>query len=392
MTQRWLAAAALVSAFTISFACSAAERVKVGFISTLSGPNSGIGTDILEGFNLFLKLSGGKLGGLQAELITADDQFNPDSGRQMADRLIKRDRVDFLTGIVFSNIMLAVAPVITETKTPYISANAGPSQLAGEGCSRYFVSAAWQNDEVHAAAGKMATDKGFKNVLLVAPNYAAGNDALAGFKSQYKGHVAEELRTKLGQLDYAAELAQIRAAKPEAIYMFLPGGMGINFVKQFVAAGLSKDTTIIAPGFAADEDIIRAVGEPMLGIFNTSHWAHDLDNEANKKFVSAYEREYGRLPSVFASQGYDAAQLIDAAVHDVKGKIEDKQAVLRALHAAHFKSPRGEFKMNHNNFPIQSYYLRVIGRDAKGRVTNKVLGTVLTNRGDAYAAKCSLKW
>lgn len=392
MTQRWLAAAVALSAAVFTVASAAADRVKVGFISTLSGPNSGIGIEIRDGFNLFVKMSGGKLGGLPAEIIIADDQFNPETGKQLVDRLVKRDRVDFITGIVYSNIMLAAVPVTNESRTPHVSANAGPSQIAGEGCNRYLVSAAWQNDENHAAAGKMAQDKGFKSLLLIAPNYAAGNDALAGFKSEYKGKIVEEIRTKLGQLDYAAELAQIRAIKPEAIYMFLPAGMGINFVKQFVGAGLSKDITIIAPGFAADEDVIRAVGEPMLGIFNTSHWAHDLDNEANKKFVAAFEREYNRLPSVFASQGYDAAQMIDAAVRDVKGKLEDKEAVVRALHAARFKSPRGEFKMNNNNFPIQSYYLRVIGRDAKGRITNKTIGTVLANRADAYAAKCPLKW
>ncbi len=370
----------------------AADKVKVGFISTLSGPNAALGIDIRDAFNLAVKLNGGKLGGLPAEVTVLDDQLNPDTGKQLADRLVKRDRVDFLTGIVFSNVMLAVGPVAFEAKTPYISANAGPSQLAGEGCNRYFFSASWQNDVNNGAAGLLAAQRDFKSVYLIAPNYPAGKDALSGFKSYYKGKVADEVYVKLGQLDYAAELAQIRAAKPEALFSFLPGGMGINFIKQFVAAGLSKDIALLMAGVTADEDIIKAVGEPMLGLFNTAHWAHDLDNEANRKFVTAFQKEYGRLPTVFAAQGYDTAMLIDAAARDVKGKVEDREAVIKALRAKRFQSVRGDFKWGNNNYPIQDWYLRVIGRDAQGRITNKTVGTVAKALGDPHVARCPLKW
>jgi len=242
--------------------------------------------------------------------------------------------------------------------------------------------------------GKTVLDKGFKKVVVLAPNYPAGKDAITGFKRFYKGPnavVAEEIYTKLGQLDYAAELAQARAAKPDAMYIFLPGGMGINFIKQFVGAGLSRDITLFGPGFSADEDVIKAVGEPMLGMFNSSHWAHDMDNAANKKFVADFQKGYGRLPSLYASQGYDAALLINAAVRDVKGKIEDKDAVLKALKAAKFESVRGPFKFNNNQYPIQDYYLRVIGKDAQGRVTNKTLGKIFANHADAYASACKMK-
>lgn len=369
----------------------AADKVKIGLLSTLSGPGAGLGVDIRDGFNLAVKQAGGKFGGLPVELVIADDQQNPDVAKQTADRLLKRDKVDFMTGIVFSNIMLAVGPSVFDAKVPYISANAGPSQYAGEQCNPYFFNVAWQNDNLHEAVGKTVMDKGFKKVVVLAPNYPAGKDAINGFKRFYKGAVADEIYTKLGQLDYSAELAQARAAKPDAMYIFLPGGMGINFIKQFVGAGLSKDITLFGPGFSADEDVIKAVGEPMLGMFNSSHWAHDLDNAPNKKFVADFQKEFGRLPSLYASQGYDAGLSIAAAVRDVKGKVEDREAVLKALKAARFESVRGPFKYNNNQYPVQDYYLRVITKDGQGRVTNKTLGKIFSNHADAYAASCKMK-
>jgi branched-chain amino acid transport system substrate-binding protein len=371
-------------------AAQAADKLKVGFLSTLSGPGAGLGVDIRDGFALGLKHSGGKLGGLPVEMVSADDQQNPEVAKQSAERLIKRDKVDFMTGIVFSNIMLAVGPAVFDAKVPYVSANAGPSQYAGEQCNPYFFNVAWQNDNLHEAVGKTVTEKGFKKLVLLAPNYPAGKDAMTGFKRYYKGAVVEEIYTKLGQLDYAAELAQARAAKPDAMYIFLPGGMGINFIKQFVGAGLSKDVTLFGPGFSADEDVIKAVGEPMLGMFNSSHWAHDMDNAANRKFVADFVKDYGRLPSLYASQGYDAALLMNAAVRDVKGKTEDKAAVLKALKAARFDSVRGPFKFNRNQYPVQDYYLRVITKDSQGRVTNRTLGKIFSDHQDAYVGSCKM--
>ena len=383
-----LAAALAVSA--LSATAQSTEPVKIGLLSTLSGPGAGLGIDIRDGFQLAIKLGGGKLGGRPAEVIIADDQASPDVGRQTADRLVKRDKVDFMTGVVFSNVMLAVGAPTLQSKTFYVSANAGPSQYAGEQCNPYFFSASWQNDNLHEAVGKTVMDKGFKKVALIAPNYPAGKDALTGFKRFYKGEVVSETYTQLTQLDYGAELSQLRASKPDAVYIFLPGGLGINFIKQFVGAGLSKDMTLFGPGFSGDEDVIKAVGEPMLGMFNTSQWAHDLDNAANKKFVAAFEKEFGHLPSLYAAQGYDAAKLIDAAVRDSKGNLEDKAAVRKALEAAKFDSVRGAFKFNVNHYPIQDYYLRVITKNAKGQITNRTIGTVFKNHADAYAGSCKM--
>ena len=389
-TLNLVSAAVLTLCALTTPSANAADRVKVGLLSTLSGPGAGLGIDIRDGFNLAMKHNGNKLGGLPAEVIIADDQQSPDAAKQTTDRLLKRDKVDFMTGVVFSNVMLAVGTPIFEAKTFYISANAGPSQYAGEQCNPYFFSASYQNDNLHEAVGKTATDKGFKRVALLAPNYPAGKDALAGFKRYYKGEVVQEAYTKLGQLDYAPELAQVRSTKPDAMYIFLPGGMGINFVKQYVASGMSKDTVLLGPGFSADEDVISAVGAPMLGMFNSSLWGHDFDNPQNKKFVADFQAEYKRLPTLYAAQGYDAAMLMDSAVRGVKGKIEDKAAVSKALKAANFKSVRGAFKFNTNQFPIQDYYLRVVGKDSQGRITNRTLSTVFKDHGDAYVGACKM--
>ena len=384
-----LVAAALAASLTA--ASQAAERIKVGFISTLSGPSAALGIDIRDGFQLAVKMNGGKIGGLPAEVLVGDDQFKPEVGRQLAEKNVRLDKVNFLTGMVFSNIMLASVPVAFENKVIYVSPNAAPSPLAGKQCNPYLFVASWPNDAYHEAAGQHATNRGYKNAYLIAPNYQAGKDSLTGFKRFYKGSVVAEVYTQLGQLDYSAELAQVRAAKPDALYIFLPGGMGINFIKQFVAAGLSKDIPLIVPGFGSDQDIIRPVGDAMLGLFDTAHWAPDFDNPANRKFVAAFEKEYKRIPSVFAAQGYDAALLIDAAVRDVKGKVEDVEAVRKSMKAARFESVRGAFKFNKNQMPIQNYYLRVVAKDGQGRIVNKTIGTIFKDHGDAYVGACTMK-
>ena len=382
--------AILLSVFLAGTA-QAADKIKIGYISTLSGPSAAIGVDIRDAFNLAIKLNGGKLGGLPVDLLIGDDQFKPEVGKQLAEKYVRLDKVDILTGIVFSNIMLAAVPEAFNAKIPYVSPNAAPSPLAGKQCNPWFFAVSWPNDAFHEAAGKHATDKGYKSTYLVAPNYQAGKDSLAGFKRYYKGKVADEIYTKLGQLDYSAELAQIRAARPEALYIFLPGGMGINFIKQFVGAGLSKDIQLITPGFGSDQDVIRGVGDAMLGLFDTSHWALDLDNAVNRKFVAEFEKAYKRLPAVFAAQGYDTALMIDAAVRSLKGKIEDKEALRRALKAAKFETTHGPFKLNTNQYPIQNYYLRVVGKDAQGRLVNKTLSTIFKDHGDAYVQDCAMK-
>jgi branched-chain amino acid transport system substrate-binding protein len=382
---------AAIAALAVGLSAHAADKVKIGFVSTLSGPNAAIGGDIRDAFNLAIKLNGGKLGGLPAEVLVNDDQLKPENAKQIVERYLRLDKVDFVTGTVFSNILVAIAPDVLNSKTFLIGPNAGPASYSGAQCNPFFFISSWPSEAYSEAAGQYVTSKGLKRVLFLAPNYVGGHDAANGFKRYYKGKLVEEMYTKLGQLDYAAELSQIRAAKPEALYVFLPGGMGVNFIKQFVAAGLSRDMQLIVPLWGSDQDIIRAVGEPMLGLFSVAHWSIDMDNSANRKFVAEFEKAYNRLPTGYAASGYDTAMLIDSAVRKVKGRIEDKEALRAALKSADFQSVRGGFKFGPNQYPVQNYYLQVVGKGPEGRIAHKTMGTVLENRADAYAQDCKMK-
>jgi branched-chain amino acid transport system substrate-binding protein len=385
-----IAVAALCS---LSLSAQAADHLKIGYLSTLSGPAGALGVEIRDGFNLALKLAGGKLGGLPTEVVMADDKLNPQLGKELAERMLSRDHVNLMTGIVFSNVMLAAWPSIERAKVTYLSANSTPTRISGKGCSPYFFSASWPNEAHHEAAGHYAKTKGYKNAYLIAPNYPAGKDATTGFKRGFGGPIAAEVYTKINQPDYSAEIAQIRAAKPAVLYAFLPGGMGINFIKQFVAAGLSSEVPFLVPGFVDDQDIIRAVGEPMLGLFDSSHWSYDLDNDANRKFVAAFEKQYHRIPSGFAEQGYTAALVIDAAVRGAKGKIEDEKVFHQAMMnaPAHIHSPRGDWKFGSNGVPTQDYYLRVVAKDKEGHIVNKKIGKIFDNHVDYSAKDCKMK-
>ncbi|MBN8479321.1 MAG: ABC transporter substrate-binding protein [Burkholderiales bacterium] len=382
--------AVLALAATFATPALAADRIKVGFISTLSGPGGVLGAAIRDGFLLGIEHAGGKLGGLPVEVIVEDDQQKPDVARQLADKMLKRDKVDLMTGIVFQNLLQAVEQPVLESKTFYVSPNTGPSDLAGEKCNPYFFAVSWVSDSYSEATGKYVNDKGHRNVFVIAPNYPGGKDVVNGFKRYYKGGYAGEVYTKLGQLDYAVELSQLRAAKPDAVFFFLPGGMGVNFLKQYHQAGLQKDFPLFGTGWSFDQDTLAAVGEPTLGALNAAHWNLDLDNAANKRFVADFEKKYNRLPNEYASQGYDAAMLMDAAVREVKGNVEDKAALRKALEAANFASVRGAFKFNRNHFPIQNYYLRQVVKDERGRYVNKTVGTIFTQQPDAYVSACKM--
>lgn len=367
------------------------EPIKVGVALDISGPFAGPGAEIRDGLNLAAKLLNNKLGGVPAEFIQADTAGNPETARQVADRFIKREKVDFFTGPVGSNVVLAVGPTVFGAKVPFLSANPGPSQLAGKQCNPYFFGTSYQNDAMHEAAGKHAADKGYKKVAVLAPNYPAGKDAVNGFKRAYGQAVSDEVYTKVGQLDFAAELAQLRSAKPEAVYIFQPGGMGINFIKQFMGAGLNKDMVLISSPFTADQDIIAAVGEPMVGIYNASSYAHDLDNAANKQFVAEFQKAYGRLPTLYAAFAYDVIMNMDAAVKATGGKVTDKAALAKAVKSAKFNSVRGNVSYGSNQFLTQDYYLRQVVKTADGKITNALQsGKIYTAHHDSYAAECSM--
>lgn len=390
MKQLKLATIFLAVALLASPAAYAASNLKIGFLTTLSGPGAVIGQEMRDGFNLGIKHSGNKLGGLPVELQIVDDQQSPETGRQTVERFMKRDKVDIVTGVVFSNVLLPILPAILANDTVFISTNSGPADYAGEKCNKNFFAVATQNEDLPQAMGKFATDRKYQRVALIAPNYPGGRELINGFKRQFKGNVVEEMYTRLGQLDFAAEFSQLRAAKPDAIYFFLPGGMGVNFIKQFQASGI-KQVDLLAPGFSADEDTISAVGDALVGVYNASQWAADLPNPANEKFVPDFLKTYGRRPTLYAAQAYDAALLINSAVAEIHGKVEDRDAFRAALRKANFKSVRGPFRFNNNQNPVHNIYLRVVQKEAGGRVTNKLVGPVLIGHSDPFASSCPLK-
>ena len=367
----------------------AAEAVKIGMITTLSGGGSGLGIDIRDGFQLAIDQEGGKLGGHAVELLVEDDGRKPDRAKEISDRMVKRDAVDIMTGIVWSNLAIAVVPKVTKAGVFYVSPNAGPSLLAGKGCHPNYFNVAWQNDNLHEAVGKHVKDQGYQNVYILAPNYPAGKDALSGFKRFYGGALAGEVYTKLGQKDYAAEIATLRDAKPDAVFFFLPGGMGISFLKQYSQAGLMDEIPVFGPAFSFDQTILAAVGDAAIGIVNSSQWNRDIDNAANKAFVADFQKAYGRLPSLYASQGYDAARLIGSALKAVGGDMSQADAFRAALKTADFESVRGPFKFGPNHHPIQDIYVRRVVKDGDV-LTNEILEKAFTGHADAYAAECSM--
>ena len=376
-----LALAASTAMFAATMALADDHKLKVGMITTLSGGGAGLGIDVRDGFMLAVKLAGGD----DMDVVIEDDQRKPDIAVQLADKMIQSDKVDVLTGIIWSNLAMAVVPAVTAQGKFYLSPNAGPSALAGKGCSPFYFNVAWQNDNLHEAAGAYANDAGYKNTFILAPNYPAGKDALTGFKRYFKGNLAGEVYTKLGQKDYAAEIAQIRASGADSVFFFLPGGMGISFLKQYADSGVGLP--VVGPAFSFDQGILQAVGDAALGVKNTSQWSKDLDNEANRKFVAAFQAEYGRLPSLYASQGYDTANLLLSAME--KADVDDPEAFRAALKEADFNSVRGNFAFGPNQHPIQNIYVREVIKEGD-IYTNRIVATAFENHQDAYAAECKM--
>jgi branched-chain amino acid transport system substrate-binding protein len=355
--------------------------VKIGMITTLSGGGAGLGVDARDAFMLAIKKSGNS----EIEVVIEDDAQKPELAVQIADKMLQSDKVDLLTGIIWSNLAMAVVPTVTAQDVIYLSPNAGPSPLAGANCHANYFNVAYQNDNFHEAMGQYASQD-YKKMFILAPNYPAGKDSLTGFKRYYKGELAGEVYTQLGQTDYAAEIAQIRASGADGVFIFLPGGMGIAFTKQYGQSGVG--IPLMGPGFSFSQDVLGAIGEAAVGVKNSASWAKDLDNAANKEFVEAFQAEYNRLPSIYAAQSYDTANLILSALG--KASVKDKDAFRAALKEADFASVRGKFKFNTNQHPIQDIYVREVVKEGDA-ITNKIIATAFTDHGDAYAKDCSLQ-
>jgi branched-chain amino acid transport system substrate-binding protein len=381
----------LVAALALASTTAAAqEKLKIGLITTLSGPAAVLGQQQRNGFELALKTMGNKLGGREVELLVQDDELKPDVAVGKVKAFVERDKVDFVVGPIFSNILQAIMKPVTDAGAFLISPNAGTSNFAGPECNPNLFVTSYQNDQIHEVLGKYAQDKGIKKVFLMAPNYQAGKDSLAGFKHDYKGEIADEVYVPLNQLDYSAELARIAAAQPDAIFVFLPGGMGVNFVKQFRQAGLADKIAFLS-AFTVDESTLPAQKEAALGFFAGSNWAPNLDNPQNKQFVAAYEQDYKAVPASYAFQAYDAAALINGALTDTKGNTADKTALRAALMKADFNSLRGAFRFNTNHYPIQDFYLVKVARRPDGKFETEIAEKVFENYADTHVQDCKMK-
>ncbi len=389
-TKRAFLAAALLTVVAAGQAAPA-ETVKIGFITSLSGPAGVIGKHMKDSVELALDHLGRKVGGLDVEMIYGDDQRKPDVGKQLADEMLKKHKVHFVSGIIWSNVMLAVAPVVTREKVFMIGTNAGPHELAGDQCSEYFFTTSWQNDQTPEAMGKYMSDQGLTDVYAMAPNYAAGKDMVQGFRRYFKGKVVAEVYTKLGQQDYSAEITQLRAASPKAVFVFYPGDMGIQFLKQYAQAGL-RDQIPLYSVYTVDEVSLPAVQEAALGNFETRYWSPDLANEANRKYVSDFKKKFGYTPSFYGAQSYDGILLIDAAIRAVKGDLSNKDGMIAAMRKADYRSTRGPYKYNVNHFPIENFYLLKTVKTADGEYAMQIQKTVFENHKDAYYQKCTMKW
>lgn len=381
---------------TAVLACAAGHAqaqkdVKIGFVATFSGPTAVIGNDMRDAFELALDHLGRKMGALPVSVVYEDDTQKPDIGKQKTDKLIEADKVHLLTGYIWSNVLLASLKPALDSQTFLISANAGPSQIAGELCSPWFFSTSWQGDQVPQAIGEYLNQKNVKSVYVIAPNYAAGKDVVAGLKANFKGKIAGEDFTKWpDQLDFSAELSKARAAKPDAIFAFYPGAAGIQFLTQYSQAGMRGQVPLYT-AFVIDAISLPRLKDLALGVPGAQHWVADLPNEANKKFVADFKKKFGREPSFYAAQAYDAAMLIDSAVKAVGGDLTKKDAMREAMRKASYASVRGTYKYGNNHFPVQNFYLQEAAKAGDG-VTLKTVALVLKDHQDRYAGKCNMKW
>jgi branched-chain amino acid transport system substrate-binding protein len=379
------------AALAVAGPTAAYAQIKIGFIAELSGPQGPLGQDQYDALMMVVERNGGKLGGQPVTVIREDSQLKPPVAVQLVDKLIDKDRVQIITGVTFSNIMMAIHKQVTDKKVFLIGSNAGPSPVAGAQCSPYFFSTSWENGQQAEVMGKFAVDRGYKKVVAIAPNYQAGKDFVAGFSRFYAKPLALELWPALNTQDFSAELAQVQATAPDAIFTFLPGGLGINFVKQFNQAGLTGKIPLLTAS-TTDGIGLPAMGDAALGVLAGTFWGPDTKGEANAKFVADFEAKYKRIPSQYAAQSYEAALLLDSAIRKVGGKLDDHEAFRKALQAADFDSIRGKkLKFNNNQFPIQDLHAFEVVKDGKGRNTLKTIATPMVDAKDAFHEKCAMK-
>jgi branched-chain amino acid transport system substrate-binding protein len=368
----------------------AQQPVKIGFITTLSGPGGYLGQDIRDAFQLRIKEEGGTLGGVPVELLIEDDGLKPGQAKQIAERFMKSEGVKLFTGIVFSNVAGAVVPDVVDNGGIFVSANAGPSNFAGKECHKNYFVMSWLTDTMQGSAGQNATALGYKRAFVLAPNYTAGKDAIEGFKRFFKGEIIGEVYTRLDQTDFASEMAQIRAAKPDVVFHFHPGGLGIAFMRQYQQAGLLGAIPMVLAEPSMDHVLLKTIGDAALGTDVSGAWNTDFVNPVNKKFVEDFTKAYGRTPTMYAAQGYDTAIAIGAALKAVGGKVENTDGFRTAMLKADYALTRGPFKFGPNQHPVQDWYAMKVEKDATGTIVLRTREKILTGYGDPYAKDCKL--
>lgn len=368
----------------------AQEPIKIGFVGELSGPQAALGQDQYDALMLLVEKNGGKLGGYPVQVLKEDSQLKPEVAVQVTQKLIERDKVDLITGLTFTPPTVAATKVAIANKVFAIGSNGSSNAMAGAECSPYVFITSWQPVPHVAVLAKYAEQQGYKRVSMMAPNYATGKNFLSIFKEHFSGAIVDELYTPMSQQDFSAEILQLAASKPDAVFVFYPGGLGINFVRQYRQSGLGDTTPLMAHG-ALDGTNLPALGEAALGFVTGQIWSPDMDNPANKEFVESFEQKYGRIPTMMAAQGYDAAQLIASAIAKVKGNMKDKEAFRAALKEADFPAVRGKFKFGNNQFPIQDFHVIGIARDAKGRINQTLVATPLKDAVDPFASQCPMR-
>ena len=387
--RTFVAAAAAVALAFSGLASAQQQKIKIGFISTFSGPQGVMGQFMKESVELALDHLGHKVGGIPVEVVYGDDQFKPEVGVQVAEEMLKKQNVDFVSGIIWSNVMMAVVPVVTGAGHIMVGTNAGASPLAGSQCNKLYFSTSWNNDQTPEAMGKFLTDNGVNDIYVMAPNYQAGKDMVAGLKRYYKGRIVDEVYTKMGQQDYQAEISQLRAKSPKAVFAFYPGGMGIQFLKQYDQAGLRGQLPLYTV-YTVDEISIPAVKDSAVGIYETRYWSPDLKNPANQKFVADYKKKYNKLPVFYGAQSYDGIMLIDSAVKAVKGNVKDVKGMVAAMEKANFNSLRGPFTYNVNHHPIQNFYLLKTVKTGSGDIEMHIEKTIFEKHKDSYYQDCKM--
>ncbi len=392
MRRRAALTALAAATFLASLApgpAAADDTLTIGVIATLSGTGGSLGQAMVDGFKLAVNRAGGKFAGRTVNLVIEDDQMRPDVAVQLVRKMLEQDKVDLFAAFTYSNVMLAIDKPIVDSKSIVIAANAGPSELAGPGCSPYVFYTGVQTEQLPDAIGRYLTMKKVSDLYFMGPNYQASRDFNAGLKRGYKGAFKSEIYTTLNQLDYAAELTQLRLAHPGAVFAFYPGSMGVNYIKQYAQAGLKQTTPLYTVG-TVDGATLPAMGDAAVGSISAASWTPDLKYPASKTFTEAFEKAYNYIPSQWSAYAYDASLLIQAALVKVKGDTANKPRLIEALDTARFPSVRGDVQFSSNHFLVQNLYMVSFEKDAQGRYTSVSHEDIVPNAQNAYIDACKM--